>query len=238
MSIRKTIAVAACVLCAGPALAVDFGVMETADVIEPGDFKFIAFPLAVNNGPRREQDSGVTVGLGYGLSRRVDVELQVGTYDDFTFYGGDLEYTYRPGRPLELSVGGGAHYARTDFGDPWGLDFTHIASYTLERFPSWRLNGGLDFGYEVTDAQFAAAIGADDQRHWTAYAVPGVQFRASDNVDIVGEVGVGLNGESDDYLAAGVSYYFGRRDDSYAAPSAARGPNSSASRRSPSSSTK
>jgi hypothetical protein len=239
MSTRIVLAFACAVLCASPAaLAVDFGVMETADVVEPGDFKFIAFPLAVRDGPRREHDTGVNVGLGYGLGANLDVEGQVGVYDDITYFGADLEYTYRADRPLELSLGGGAHGVDSDFGNPWGLDLTHIASYTPPGAPRLRLIGALDAAWERADSAYAAAIGASDRDYWVAYAVPGVQYRFTEQVDVVGEVGVGLNGESNDYVAAGISFYFGERGNGYAARSAGRAPNSSASRRSPSSSTK
>jgi hypothetical protein len=238
MNTKTVLAFACGALCASPALAVDFGVMETADVVEPGDLKFIAFPLAVRDGPRREHDTGVNVGLGYGLGANLDLEGQIGVYDDTTFFGADLEYTYRADRPLELSIGGGAHGVDSDFGNPWGFDLTHIASYTLPGAPRLRLIGALDAAWERADAAYAAAIGAGDRDYWVAYAVPGVQYRFTEQVDVVGEVGVGLNDESNDYVAAGISFYFGQRDDAYAASSAGRAPNSSASRRSPSSSTK
>ncbi|MGH8482022.1 MAG: hypothetical protein ACRES8_06145 [Nevskiaceae bacterium] len=226
MSWKNALALAAGISCVPSAWAVDFGVMEAADVVEPGDFKFIAFPLAVRDSPRREQNSGVVLGGGYGFGRDLDGELQVAVYDDFTFYGADLEYTYRAERALELSISGGAHLADTDFGDPWGLDLTHVASYALPALPALRLNGALDLAYERADAAYASALGLEDQRYWTAHAVPGVQYRVTRDVDVIGEVGVGLNGESDDYIAAGLSYYF------------RAGPNSSASSRSPSSRTK
>jgi hypothetical protein len=224
-----------------PAFAVDFGVMETADVVEPGDFKFIAFPLTVRDGPRREHDAGVNVGLGYGLGRNLDVEGQIGVYDDITFFGADLEWTYRADRPLELSIGGGAHAADSDFGNPWGLDVTHIASYTLPAIPRMRLIGAIDAAYERADSEFAAAVGANYAHYWVAYAVPAVQYRITELVDVIAEVGVGLNSDSNDYIAAGISYYFGHQDEvpPYSTSGAAtRAPNNSASKRSPSSSTK
>ena len=238
MSNRSALALASGLLCTLPAGAVDFGVMETADVVEPGDFKFIAFPLAVRDGPRREHDTGINVGLGYGLGGNLDAEAQIGVYDDVTFFGADLEYTYRAGRPLELSIGGGGHAVDSDFGNPWGLDLTHILSYTPAPAPALRLIGAVDLAYELGDADHASAIGARGEEYWIAYAVPGLQYRFTDQVDVVGEIGVGLNGDSDDYAAAGISYYFGRRGGGYAARSTGRAPNSPASSPSPSSSTK
>lgn len=206
--IVRILALAAGLACALPARAVDFGVMETADTVIPGDFKFLAFPLAVRDGPRREVDTGINVGIGYGINEPLDVELQVGVYDDFNYFGADLEYAYRENRPLELSVGGGVHRVDSDFGHPYGFDITHIASYTTASIPSLRLIGALDAAYERTDAYYAQSIGAKDEAYWVAYAVPGLQFRVNERVDLIGEVGVGLNNDSNDYVALGLSFYF------------------------------
>jgi opacity protein-like surface antigen len=241
MTPKQAVALTAGIACAAPAAAVDFGVMETADVVRRGDFKFISFPLAVRDGPRREHDSGVNVGLGYGIGAGLDAELQVGVYDDFTFFGADLEWSYRAGTPLELSIGGGGHKIDSDFGHPWGLDLTHIASYTPAALPDLRLIGSLDASYEFTDDAYAASLFAADPEYWTVYAVPGLQYRFTQDVDVIGEVGVGLNDDSYDYLGVGISFYFGREprpNGRYAARAEGREPNSSASSRSPSSSTK
>jgi hypothetical protein len=210
MSAKPALMFIAGIAFAAPAFAVDFGVMETADTVVAGDFKFISFPLAVRDGPRREVDTGINVGLGYGLSEHVDVEAQIGVYDDFNFFGLDLEYSYREDQPLELSIAGGAHKVASDFGYPWGWDLTHVVSYTLASVPTVRVIGAIDASYETTDAYYAESISAQDRRYWTVYAVPGVQYRFNERVDVIGEVGVGLNDESNDYVAAGLSFYFGR----------------------------
>jgi septal ring factor EnvC (AmiA/AmiB activator) len=108
-----------------------------------------------------------------------------------------------PGR-----VAGGVHRVESDFGHPYGFDITHIASYTTESIPSLRVIGSLDAAYERSDAYYAAAIGAKDETYWVAYAVPGLQFRVNERVDLIGEVGVGLNDDSNDYVAVGLSFYF------------------------------
>jgi hypothetical protein len=240
MPLKTMLALGAGLTCVTRAFAVDFGVMETADTVIPGDFKFLAFPLAVRNGPRREVDTGINVGIGYGINEPLDVEFQIGVYDDFNYFGVDVEYSYREMTPLELSIGGGAHKVESDFGYPYGFDVTHIASYTMESMPSLRLIGSLDAAYEVSDAFYAESISAHDKRYWVAYAVPGLQYQVNERVDIIGEVGVGLNKDSDNYAAVGLSFYFTTGPMPYPvrAPSAARAPNSPASKRSPSSSTK
>lgn len=206
--ILRIAALVACLAWALPASAVVFGVMETADTVIPGDFKFLAFPMAVRDGPRREVDTGINVGLGYGINEPLDVELQIGVYDDFNYFGLDLEYSYRENTPLELSIGGGVHKVESDFGYPYGFDLTHIVSYTLESVPSLRVIGALDAAYEVTDPYYAQSIGAEQESYWVAYAVPGAQFQVNQRVDVIGEVGVGLNDDSNDYVALGLSFYF------------------------------
>ena len=207
---RKILALVVGIAAAGPAAPVDFGVMETADVVTPGEFKVIAFPLAVRDSPRRAQNAGVTLGAGYGLLRDVDVELQVSAYGDITYVGADAEHTYGTFHAADLSISGGAHYADADFGDAWGVDLTHIASYTVPAAPRLKFTAALDLAYEVADQGFAAAIAASGDRYWTAYAAPGVQYRITRNFDVIGEVGFGLNGDSREYAAVGLSYYFRR----------------------------
>lgn len=216
MFLRKTLLFAACVACAGPALAVDFGVMETADAVYPGQFKFMAFPIGVRQPARREQESGLAMGVGYGLLDRVDLEVQGAVYDNISYFGSDVEYTWLEGHPWEASLSGGAHYARSDFGDPWGLDLTQIVTYALPVHAPLRLNAALDLGYEEAGPRYARALDVD-QRYWTAYVTPGLQYRFSQNLDMIGEVGVGMNAASSDYVAVGLSYYFARPGTQHAA---------------------
>jgi len=192
--------------CALPAWAVDFGVMETADPIEFRNFKFIGYPLAVRDGAQREEDTGVAVGLGYGFAERWDVEGQMATYDDATYFGGDIEYMFYDEPTLDMSVSGGNHYVRHDFGSQWGFDFTGIASYSITRVPGLTVNGAVDLAWD--DADLRRRVDSIDERYTTAYLVPGVQYRATRNLDVIGEIGVGLNGASNEYGAVGVSYYF------------------------------
>jgi hypothetical protein len=194
-------------LCALPVLAVDFGVMEAADTVEPRDFKFIAYPLAVRNSPRHAQNSGIAVGLGYGIIPNLDIEGQMATYDDITYYGGDAEYTFLNRYNVEASVSSGARFAHSDFGTQRSLDLTHIATYTLPADPRFKFNGALDLAYNDPDSRYSQTVGIGD-RYVTAYFAPGAQMRITRNVDVIGELGFGLNGHSDDYAGAGLSYYF------------------------------
>lgn len=197
---------------AGPAFAVDFGVMETADVVETGKLKFAAHPLSIgDDNSLRDEGTGMALGLGYGFRPNFDAEAQVAIYDDITWFGGDLEYTLYDDWNVELSIGSGAHYGDSDYGNPWGLDLTHIASYKLPAAPRVKLNGGVDIAYEDVEARFASLRGIDGE-YFTAHFVPGVQLAATRHLDLIAEFGAPLNGEASEYVAAGLSYYFdGRR---------------------------
>jgi len=196
-------------------LAVDFGVMETAIPIENGHVKYTGFPLAIRKAAESEQDMGVTVGLGYGISERWDAELQLATYDDITFVGADLEHTFLDRGPLSMSLTAGAHYANLDFGTQRGVDLTYIASYALtsgsggRKGSGFTLNTALDLARDERDLDRPTA-GFQD-RYSSVHLVPGLQYRVSLQVDIMGEIGVGLNDASDDYVAIGTSYYFVER---------------------------
>ena len=47
-----------------------------------------------------------------------------------------------------------------------------------------------------------------DGRYERYYAVQGVGYTVTHNLDVMAEFGVGLNGESDNYASAGMSWYF------------------------------
>lgn len=189
--------------------AVDFGVMETADPIVPGHWKAIAYPLVKRAYPSQEQRTGVNVGVGRGLTPWLDAELQVASYDDESLLGGDLEFILRDGDHLDLSVAGELHFGNTDFGELYGYRGTAIASYTLPR--TWlTLNGALDFGIDHYDFNRSG-----EQKFGTrseeVHVVPGLQYRVSERVDVIGEVGVGFTRDARDYAALGFSIYFTHR---------------------------
>lgn len=193
------------------ARAVDFGVMETAVPIENGFFKFIGYPLAVLEGAQREQDLGVAVGVGYGISERWDAEVQVATYDDITFIGTDLEYNFLDLGQLDMSLTAGVHYANLDFGTQRGVDLTYIASYALSDNSNggigFTLNAALDMARDEVDLDRPLAAMVDDE-YSSVHVVPGLQYRLSPQIDFIAEVGLGINQSSDDYVSVGTSYYF------------------------------
>ena len=200
-----------CVLLAGltcscPALAVDFGVMETADPVAEDHFKFNAYPILLQSEQRHyEGNSAVVMGVGYGFAPRWDAELQVATFDDLTLVGLDAEYSFIQEPDLETSLAGGIKYGNSDFGQVSGYDATAIVSVPLAQTRA-TLTAALDYSHQDLDADRARAGLAE--RYDAVHLVPGAELRISRDLDFIGELGIGLNDDARDYLAAGLSYYF------------------------------
>src|SRR5690349_2575009 len=148
MMLRSFAVVLALVLVLAPAAkAQDFGVMESAEIIQPGNFKFTAYPIFVLGEDGADDDWGVALRGGYGFSDRLDGELGVAAYDGATLFGGNLELALLKTPPvaggLNVSVRGGAHLVQTDGPDAVGLDLAAMLSTRIAR--SLDLVGSLDF---------------------------------------------------------------------------------------------
>jgi hypothetical protein len=192
------IAAVVTVLAPAAASAQDFGVMESAETINTGNFKLSVNPMFVFPD---EFDNEIGVGLrfGYGFTPRFDMEAKAAFYDGLTFFGGDFEYWLVKNRAWDLSGGAGIHFARGDgFADSTGVDLTLLASRHIAR----RLEffGGLDVAIEEVD---------DDQGEdfTTVHLVPGIEYAISDDLDFVAEGGFSLNDDGSHYFSVGLSYY-------------------------------
>ena len=192
------------------AWAVDFGVMETAESIEPKAFKLVGFPLLTDRGNDNEE-SAFAVGLGYGLPFGLDIEGQVAHDDQANYFGSDVEWNAWSGYRMKVSIGSGLHTVDLhDGGRANGADTTAIFTYTPVRHLD--VNAALDASYEDVNA----GSGIDptlperwrsDNRYETAYFAPGIEYQLMRNLDLLAEVGLGLTDQSDDYASAGLSWY-------------------------------
>ena len=178
------------------ASAQDFGVAQSAEIINRGNFKLLANPVVAFGKDDAENEGGVALGIGYGLADRADVEGRFAFYDGISFYGGDLEFGFLKGPKYDVSATIGGH--ATDSGsDTWGaLDLTFEASRHVT--PRLEAYGALDLAFEA---------GSGDS-YQTVHLVPGVEYALSDDFDLVGEFGIGLNDSSSHYLTVGIAYYF------------------------------
>lgn len=196
---------------AGPAWAADFGVMETAEPIEPRAFKLVGFPMLTD----RDDGAGegaFAVGLGYGLPHGLDVEGQVARDDIATYFGSDLEWNAWTGHRMRVSIGGGVHTVDLDDGGTAnGVDSTAIFTYTPVR--RLDLNAALDASFEDVDGGDGTEPALPerwrtDNQYETYYFAPGLEYQLTRSLDLLAEAGLGLSGASDDYASAGLSWYF------------------------------
>jgi hypothetical protein len=207
----RYLAMAAGLVLCGPVAAADFGVMETAEPIQTDSFKLVGFPMVTDRDDGNGEGS-FALGLGYGLPYGMDVEGQIARDAIATYFGSDIEWNAWTGNRMRVSIGGGAHTVAIDGGGSAnGIDSTAIFTYT----PIRRLdvNASLDASFEDVNG----GDGTDptvperwrsDNRYETFYFAPGVEYQLTHNLDVLAEVGLGLNGESDDYGSAGLSWYF------------------------------
>jgi hypothetical protein len=178
--------------------AQDFGVMNSAETINKGNFKLMANPIVVFGKDGSDSETGIAVMGGYGFGRRFDVEAKASFFDGITFFGADAEYWLVNTGPVNVSLIGGLHRADPDFGDgAWGPDFTVLASGLIA--DKLELYGGLDFSRNKFD---------DDRRNYsTWHLVPGIEYRISSQLDFVGEFGIGLNDFAHHYASIGLAFY-------------------------------
>jgi hypothetical protein len=206
--------------------AQDFGVAESAETINRGNFKIKANPMLLFGGDNLDNDVGITLMAGYGFTDSFDVEGGVALYDSVTFYGINAEYWAVKGRAVDVSVAAGLHFGHgdddlddddlgidddLDLGvDTRGFDLTFLFSKrTNQRFDFY---GALDFSFESVDNDLDD-IDDDlddlfDDDFTTVHIVPGIEYRLNSNADVLAEIGIGITDESANYFTVGVAYYF------------------------------
>jgi hypothetical protein len=184
------------------AAAQDFGVMNSAETINRGNFKLLVNPMVIFGRNGADTETGIAGAFGYGFTDRFDAEAKLAAYDGIKLFGIDAEYWLVKDKSVDVSMIGGVHFGRPEFGtDSKALDFTFLAS--KEVAPKLELFGALDLArtwFDDSDFDFS-----------TVHLVPGIEYRISDKLDFVGELGLGLNDNSSHYLTAGLAIYFGTR---------------------------
>lgn len=180
--------------------AQDFGVMESAETINRGNFKLSGSPMIALGQDGAENDFGVALKGGYGFTDSFDAEGKLGLFENLKFFGGDAEFWLLKNAPLDFSVSAGFHVGRSDVvPDRTGIDLTLLGSGPIAR--KLELYGGLDFAFEsFGDEVF-------NQDFTTVHLVPGIEYAISPDLDFLAEFGVGLNDDSWHYFSAGLSFY-------------------------------
>jgi hypothetical protein len=197
----------------GIAGAQDFGVAESAETINRGNFKIKANPMLLFGGDNLDNDVGINLMAGYGFTDRFDLEGGVALYDNVTFYGINGEYWAVKDRAVDVSVAAGLHFGHghndldddDDFDVQPGLDTTGIdLTFLFSRRTNQRFDfyGALDFAFESVDNDLF------DDDFTTVHIVPGIEYRLNSNLDFLAELGIGITDESANYITAGIAYYF------------------------------
>jgi hypothetical protein len=188
------------VLCAGRAQAQNV-LMNSAETINRGNFKIAAFPTILFgkdvDGVDGENETGIAGRFGYGFTDRFDMEGKVAFFDGVTLYGLDAEFWLLKG-PADVSVSLGAHKTSTDLGDSSAIDTALLVSGNIgDKLEAY---GGLNVSFESLDD-------VDDSSFTRAYLVPGIEYKLSQDLDLVAEFGIGLNDDSPHYVSAGLAFY-------------------------------
>ena len=178
--------------------AQDFGVMNSAETINKGNFKLMANPIVVFGKNNEDSSTGIAVMGGYGFGSRFDVEAKASFFDSVKWFGADAEYWLVNSGPVNVSVIGGFHIANYDGGqDAKGPDLTLLASGTVA--DKLELYGALDFAktkYDNFNSSFK-----------TWHLVPGFEYKVSPQLDFVGEFGIALNEAARHYVSVGLAFY-------------------------------
>ena len=182
-----------------PALAQaqDFGVMESAETIDKGNFKLKVNPMFILGD---DTQTGVVGGFGYGFTDTFDFEANVAHYTGLTLVGGNVEYWLVKGRhPLDVSASVGFHVAKADYGDQTGVDVTVIGSHAMT--PHLDVYAALDMAFN----KYRDSL--PDNSYRQVHLVPGLEYKVHNDLDVVAEVGIALNDSGSNYVSVGLAYY-------------------------------
>jgi hypothetical protein len=206
-SARILAAAAFGVFLAFPAAAQYIGVLQSAETMDRGTFKLMAAPIEVFGKNGADDEFGLGVRAGYGFTDRFDAEAKLGFFENGTLVGADGEFWLLKGKEpdagLDVSLGGGLHWMSGKKGvyDTMGFELTPLVSGHVNK--SFELYGALDTSFEsIKDAPPRV-----DDSFTRVHLVPGVEYRLSEQADLVGEVGLALNDNSSTYAGVGLAFY-------------------------------
>lgn len=184
-------------LLSAPAYAQDFGVMESAETVNQGNFKLRVNPLVFFGKNGGDDEVGVAGVVGYGFGRRFDLEGGIAIGDGIRIFGATAEFNVARSEDLSFSVIPGFHVRRGDATlHTTGIDLLFLASTRVT--PKLDFYGGLDLSFERSDVF----------DYETVHLVPGLEYKLHRDVELLVEFGLGLNDDSFHYLSGGLAFYF------------------------------
>lgn len=182
---------------AGAARAQDV-IMNSAETINEGNFKLALFPTALLGENGADDEWGIAGRFGYGLSSHFDLEGKVAFFDGLKFFGADAELWLVQGRTANASVSLGFHKSDYEFGrDSSGIDTALVMSTRAHR--NLEVYGALKLAFE--------SVKDSDESYTLAHVVPGIEYRLGKDLDLLAEVGIGVNDNSSNYVSVGLAFY-------------------------------
>jgi len=172
--------------------------MNSAETINQGNLKLGIFPTVLFGKNGGDSVWGVAGRAGYGLTPRFDIEAKAAIFKGLKYFGVDAEYWLVHGGNANVSVALGAHMTDSRGGaDSSGVD----TSLLFSTRPANRLElyGGLKLAFD--------SVKNSDQNFTRAHVVPGLEYRISDDLDFLAEVGIALNDNSRSYASVGLALY-------------------------------
>ena len=172
--------------------------MNSAETINQGNIKLALFPTVLFGKNGSDSVWGLAGRLGYGLTPRLDIEVKGAIFKDLNYFGLDVEYWLIKGRNINVSAAVGGHMTDSKGGaDSSGFDLGLLASTSPVR--NLEIYGGLKLAFD--------SVKNSDQNHTLAHLVPGIEYRLSDDLDFLAEIGIGLNDSSRSYASVGLALY-------------------------------
>ena len=175
--------------------------MNSAETINQGNFKLAIFPTVLFAKHGGDSVWGVAGRFGYGLTPRFDIEAKIGIFKGLNYFGADIEYWLVKWSNFNVSVALGGHMTNyKGAGDSSGFDMALLASSKPAN--NLEIYGGLMFAFD--------SVKNSDYNYTLVHFVPGIEYRISDDLDFLAEVGIALNDNSRSYASFGLAYYLRR----------------------------
>jgi hypothetical protein len=173
--------------------------MNSAETINLGNLKLAIFPTVLFGKNGSDSVFGVAGRFGYGLTRSIDIEAKAAFFKGLKYYGADIEWWFLKGHNFNGSVALGGHVTDYSGGDDsTGIDTSLLFSHKPVR--NLEIYGGLMLAFET--------VKNSDVNFTLVHFVPGLEYRISDDIDFLAEVGIALNTNSRSYASVGLAFYF------------------------------
>ena len=174
--------------------------MNSAETINKGNLKLAVFPTVLFGKNGGDSVWGVAGRFGYGLTPSIDIEAKAAFFKGLKYFGADIEYWFVKGGNFNVSAALGGHI--TDYkgaGDSKGIDAALLAS--TRPVKNLEVYGGLMLSFDSVK---------NGDNLTRMHLVPGIEYRISDDLDFLAEVGIALNDNSRSYASVGLALYLMR----------------------------